>query len=72
MAIHTKFGDKIINESVHADQDCVFHGEIVKVWAIMDGQTTPKQYWISDLVGDRKKELCDAIHANLKKRGSAK
>ncbi|HEY6252023.1 MAG TPA: hypothetical protein VI685_18865 [Candidatus Angelobacter sp.] len=71
MAIHTKYGEKVINESIHTDQDCLFDGDIVKVWATLEGQATEKQYWISDLVGDRKKEVFDVIKSNLKKRESA-
>ena len=68
MSIHTKFGDEIIAESLHIDQDCLFRGEIVQVWAILQGQTTEKKYWISDLVGDAKNELRDVINSNSKKR----
>ena len=71
MAIYTKFGDKVTNESLRVDQDCLFHGEIVKVWAKLEGQTDEKQYWISDLIGDRKKEVRDVITANVKKRETA-
>ena len=71
MAISTKFGENVISDSLRVGQNCIFNDEIVKVWATLDGQTAEKQYWISDLIGDRKKEIRDVIHANLKKRESA-
>ena len=71
MAIHTKFGDTVINESLRVDRDCLFDGDIVKVWARIEGQADEKQYWISDLFGERKKEVRDVIKSNLKTRKSA-
>jgi hypothetical protein len=68
MAIRTKLGNKVINESLRIDQDCLFRGEIVQVWAILQGQTTEKKYWISDLVGDAKNELQHVLNSNVKKR----
>ena len=68
MAIYTKFGGKVIQESLRVDQDCIFSGEIVKAWASVDGEAGEKQYWLSDLVGDAKREVRDAIRANLKRR----
>jgi hypothetical protein len=72
MAICTKFGDKVINESLRIDQDCLFRGEIVQAWAILQGQTTEKKYWISDLIGDAKNELRHVLNSNLKKRNGGK
>jgi hypothetical protein len=68
MAIRTKFGETVISESLHLDQDCLFDDDIIKVWAKLEGKNDEKQYWISDLVGDRKKEVRDVINANLKRR----
>lgn len=69
MAIFTKHGEKLINESLRVDGNCIFNEEIVKVWAVIEGQATEKQYWFSDLVGDTKKEVRDVINANIKKTG---
>lgn len=70
MPIRTKFGDKVINESLRVDQDCLFDGETIKVWVRLEGDAVEHQYWISDLIGDRKNEVRDVIHANLKTRAS--
>jgi hypothetical protein len=45
----------------------MFNDKIVKVWARIEGQTVEKQYWLSDLVGGKKREVRDVIDANLKK-----
>ena len=71
MAIHTKFGEKIVSESLGVDQHCLYDGNIVKVWARLEGQTDFRQHWISDLIGDEKNEVRDVIKANQKKRESA-
>lgn len=71
MAIRTKFGETVISESLRVDQDCLFDGAIIKVWAKLEDHNDEKQYWISDLVGDHKKEVREVITANLKKRESA-
>ena len=64
MTIRTKFGDNVISRSLRVEQDCLFNDEIVKVWATIEGQTSEKQYWISDLIGDKKREVRDVIRAN--------
>lgn len=55
MAIHTKFGDQVVTESLRVDRDCLYDGDIVKVWTKLEGQTEDRHYWISDLIGDEKK-----------------
>ena len=71
MAIRTKFGETLMNDSLRIDQDCLFDGDIIKVWAKIEDQSDEKQYWISDLVSDGKREVRDVINANLKKRKNA-
>jgi hypothetical protein len=44
---------------------------IVKVWAKLEGQADDRQYWISDLIGDKKNEVRDVVKANLRKREGA-
>ena len=71
MAIRTKFGETLMNDSLRVDQDCLFDGDIIKVWAKIEDQNDEKQYWMSDLVGNGKREVRDVINANLKKRKNA-
>jgi hypothetical protein len=72
VAIRTKHGERVIHESVRIDGECMFHDEIVKVWATLEGQTVEKRYWLSDLVGDKKREVRDVIQSNAKKDGTAR
>lgn len=72
MTIRTKFGDNVTSRSLRVDQDCLFNDEIVKVWATIEGQTAEKQYWISDLIVDKKKEVSDLIRANWNNPHDAK
>jgi len=67
MAIRTKFGDKVVSESLRLDQGCLHDADIVKVWAKLEGQADDRQYWISDLIGDKKNEVRDVVKANLKR-----
>lgn len=71
MAIRTKFGDNVISESLRVDKGCLYDGAIVKVWAKLEDHTDDSQYWISDLIGDKKNEVRDVVKANLKKREGA-
>lgn len=71
MAIRTKFGENVISESLHVEKDCLYDGDIVKVWVKLEDQTDDRQYWISDLIGDKKNEVRDVVKANLKKREGA-
>ncbi|HLJ30175.1 MAG TPA: hypothetical protein VKY85_25940 [Candidatus Angelobacter sp.] len=72
MAIYTKYGEKVINQSLRVDRDCMFNDKIVRVWATLEGQTAEKQYWISDLIGDKKKEVRDVINSNWENGNAAK
>ena len=67
MAIRTKHGANVIQESLRVDRDCVFKDEIVKVWAVLEGESAEKLYWLSDLVGDKKHEVHDVLRSNSKK-----
>jgi len=72
MAIYTKHGERMINESLRIDDACMFNDEIVKVWGIVEGESAEKRYWLSDLHGDRKREVRDVIQSNLKKSETTK
>jgi hypothetical protein len=68
MAIYTKLGEKLLNGSLRVDKDCIYDGEIVKVWGTVEGETTERHYWYSDLRGDKRHEVRDVVNANLKNR----
>lgn len=69
MAIYTKHGSKIINGSIRVDHGCYFDEKLLKVWALVEGANTERQFFISDLKGDNgKTEVDDVIRAVLKTR----
>lgn len=68
MAIRIKHGEKLSHDSLRVDNDCLFDGEVVKVWAKIQGQEEEKLYWLSDLVGDEEGEVKRVLKANFKPR----
>jgi len=69
MAIYTKHGYMIINDSIHIDHSCYLDNKLLKVWALFDGATAEHQFFISDLKADNgKTEIDDVIRAALKSR----
>ena len=66
MAIYTKHGERISNESLRVDNDCMFNGQIIKVWAKVVGEPNERQYWFSDLRCDQKGEIQSVLKANSK------
>jgi len=66
MAIYTKHGERISNESLRVNDKCMLNGQIIKVWAKVIGETQERQYWFSDLRCDQKGEIQSVLKANSK------
>ena len=67
MAIYTKHGKRLIQESITLDSDCYVGRKAIKIRALVEGQTTLQSFYISDLLADNgKQEIQDAIDANTK------
>ncbi len=64
MSIYTKTGEKIIDVAV--GDDCYYGGELLQIWATVQGELNKRQLYISDLREDRKNEIKDVIKATLK------
>jgi hypothetical protein len=65
VAIYTKHGKKLINESVTVDSGCYARRKAIKIRACVEGRTDPQYFFISDLSADNgKKEIQDVIDAN--------
>lgn len=67
MAIYTKQGQKIVNESISIDGECWMGKEVVKIRARTEGDTVEQYFWKSDLRADNDREIRDVIKANTKK-----
>lgn len=69
MAINTKHGHRIINGSIRVEASCYFDEKLLKVWALVEGATTERQFFISDLKGDNgDTEVTQVIRAAQKSR----
>jgi hypothetical protein len=69
MAIYTKHGKKIINDSIHIDGECYFADKVIKMRALVEGETAPRLIYVTDLLADHgKAEINDVIAANSKKQ----
>ena len=68
MAIYTRYREKLINTSLRIAEGGIDDDDTVKVWGTIEGETTERQYWYSDLRGDNEHEVRDVIQANSKKR----
>ena len=69
MAIYTKHDQRIMNESIRVEASCYFDEKLLRVWALVEGATTERQSFISDLKGDNgDTEVTDVIRAALKSR----
>ena len=65
MAIYTKTGDKVTN--IRIDGECYASDQLIQVWGLVEGQTSSRLLYISDLHADGgKQEIKDVIQATLK------
>lgn len=59
MAIYTKVGDEVSN--IRIDGDCYTSGQLIQVWGLVTGQTSPRLLYISDLHADGGKQEIKAV-----------
>ena len=52
MAIYTKQGHRILNESIRIDPDCYFADQVIKIRALTERTKKEKLYWLKDLLAD--------------------
>lgn len=64
MSIYTKTGEKIVDFTI--DRECYFDAELVQIWATLEGDSTKRLLYISDLREDQKGEIKDVVRASLK------
>ena len=68
VAIYTKHGKRLIEESITVDNDCYVGRKVIKIRALVKGHTAPQSFYISDLLADNgKQEIKDVINANIKR-----
>jgi hypothetical protein len=68
VAIYTKLGKQLVKESITIDSGCYVGRKAIKIRACIEGQTSFKYFFISDLLADNgRQEIQDVINANSKK-----
>lgn len=69
MALYSKYGRKIINDSIMIDGDCYVGDKVIKIRALVEGKIAPQLFYLTDVLADNgKAEVDDVVRANLKKR----
>lgn len=72
MAIRTKLGVRLVNESIRADDECLLAGEIIRIWALAEGQHEERLYWVTNLLEDSQGEIKSVLRANSKAHTSGR
>ena len=69
MALYTKYGRKILNDSIMINGDCFVGDKVIRIRALVEGRTAPRLFYLTDILADNgKAEIDDVIRANLKNR----
>jgi hypothetical protein len=69
VSIYTKHGKKVLSETIRIDGDCYFADKVIKIRAVVEGETASRLLYVTDLLADDgRREIEDVIKAVLKKR----
>lgn len=66
MAIYTKQGRQIIENSIRIDPDCYFANQVIKIRALAEGTKKEKLYWLKDLLADGGKTEIQTVVSDRK------
>jgi len=61
MAVYTKHGLRIPNESARIDATCYFADKVIKIRAVPENRRKEQVYWIKDLLADGGKAEIEAF-----------
>jgi hypothetical protein len=67
MAVYTKHGQRITNESARVDESCYFGDKIIKIRAMPERKKKEQVYWVKDLLADGNKAEIESFIADLKR-----
>jgi hypothetical protein len=67
MAVYTKHGQRITNESARVDESCYFGDKIIKIRAMPESKKKEQVYWVKDLLADGDKAEIESFIADLKR-----
>lgn len=68
MAVYTKHGHRISDESARIDETCYFADKVVKIRAVPETRKKEQVYWVKDLLADGGRTEIDAFITTLKRR----
>lgn len=69
MAIYTKLGKKVLEDTIRIDGDCYVGDKVIKIRAQVERERVARLLYVTDLLADGgKKEIQDEIRALLTKR----
>ena len=67
MAVYTKHGLRITNESARVDESRYFGDKIIKIRAMPESKKKEQIYWVKDLLADGAKAEIESFIADLKR-----
>lgn len=68
MAVYTKRGERLTEESAHLDTGCYFADRVIKIRAVLENTRKEQVYWVKDLLADDGKPEIEAFITTLKRR----
>ena len=68
MAVYTKHGLRIPDESACVDDTCYFADKVIKIRAVPENRRKEQVYWVKDLLADGGRPEIEAFIATLKHR----
>jgi hypothetical protein len=68
IAIYTKHGQRIPNESAHVDESCYFADKVIKIRAVPESRRKEQVYWVKDLLADNGKQEIEGFIRTLPRR----
>jgi hypothetical protein len=66
MAVYTKYGSRLTNESAHIDGSCYFADKIIKIRAVPENRKKEQVFWVRDLLADNGRPEIEAFVRSLK------
>lgn len=69
MAIYTKLGKRLLQETIRIDDDCYIGDKVIRFRAVVEGQRIARLHYVTDLLADGgKTEIQAEIRSLLSKR----
>lgn len=70
MAIYSKHGECISNQSARLDPGCYFADKVIKIRAIPDNRKKEQVFWVKDLLADGGRPEIETFITGLRRPAS--